>query len=650
MSRRRQLAAIMFTDIVGYTSLMGEDEQKAFFLLRKNSQLQKDLIRKYEGTWIKELGDGLIASFYTATNAIFCAIALQQACSDIADLKLRIGIHLGEIIFEENDVFGDGVNIASRLQASAPISSIWISESVFNNIANKKEIKTKFIGEQQFKNVKQPLKIYEVNTEVNIGAIYNEYKKTFSEPAPVKSIAVLPFSNMSNDPEQAYFSDGIAEEILNSLCHLKDLKVAGRMSSHQFKGKNIDFREVGEKLGVSTVMEGSVRKQGNMLRVTAQLINTADGYHIWSERYDRTTDDIFAIQEEIALALTEKLKITLFDNDRGRINRAHTLNTEAYELYLKGQFYMSRRGSFILNAISCFEKAKEIDPDFALAYVGFADANLLIASYGLAPSKPVMEKAKQAAEVALKIDPFLSNPHNSLGYYFTSSEWNWPEAKKNFLTSLELNPNNAEAHYRYGWNYLSWVEGNFEEAIKHGEISIKLEPLSSVCYGVYSLILHTAGKFEKALIAAKTGIELDAYSFLCRLTEGDCYRSLGRMDEAINSYELATKLSNRHAFAVNGLIWVHCELGNLQIANSLMNELKERSTKEYIPGTFTALSAAHLNNLEDAFYFLNRAFDDREPIILTLKNEHWVPKVLKEDIRFQNLISKIGLPEMGLKS
>jgi TolB-like protein len=186
---------------------------------------------------------------------------------------------------------------------------------------------------------------------------------------------------MSNDPDQEYFGEGIAEEILNSLVHLKDLKVAGRTSSFQFKGRNIDLREVGQKLGVSSVLEGSVRKQGNRLRVTAQLINVEDGFHLWSEKYDRDSDDIFAIQDEIALIITEKLKVTLLENDYAIVTKTHTNNTEAHELYLKGRFYLNRRGNFIMTGMEDFKKAISLDPGFALAYAGYADALNIAAFY-----------------------------------------------------------------------------------------------------------------------------------------------------------------------------------------------------------------------------------------------------------------------------
>ena len=237
MSSSRQLAAIMFTDIVGYTSLMGIDEDRAFDILNKNRQIQKPLIKQFNGNWVKELGDGVLASFTNVSDAVTCAIRIQQNCLDVPDLKLRIGIHLGEVVFENNDVFGDGVNIASRIQALAPVGAIWISEAVHSNVINKREITSRFIKEQTLKNVSEAVRIYEV--EINDVGVnkqpqsHSSARQNIPSPKiPGKSIAVLPFLNMSNDPEQEYFSEGMAEEILNSLAHLQDLKVAGRRHNH----------------------------------------------------------------------------------------------------------------------------------------------------------------------------------------------------------------------------------------------------------------------------------------------------------------------------------------------------------------------------------------------------------------------------------
>jgi len=404
MPQSRQLAAIMFTDIVGYTLLMGKDEEEAFNLLSINLKLQQPLIEQFNGRLIKELGDGILASFATVFDAVTCACHILTACKKEAGLQLRIGIHQAEVIFQNGDVFGDGVNIAARIQAIAPINSILVSESVHSNISNKKGFQTKYKGEEILKHVKEPIRLYEIIMEESFNPeIKNKAIKT-APAIPSKSIAVLPFVNMSNDPEQEYFSDGMAEDIITSLSHLEDLKVAGRTSSFQFKGKNVDLHEVGNKLGVKTVLEGSVRRQGNRLRITAQLINVEDGFHLWSQKYDRDMDDIFAIQDEIALSITEQLKVLLLQKDRERITRAATHNAIAYELYLKGTFHINRRGSSIKVGLECFRKAIEMDPNYSLAYTGFAYANILGAFYSFFPAREVMQKIKEALETSIRLD------------------------------------------------------------------------------------------------------------------------------------------------------------------------------------------------------------------------------------------------------
>lgn len=642
MPQSRQLAAIMFTDIVGYTALMGEDEQKAFELLKKNRQLQKPLIEQCGGKWIKELGDGVLASFSTVTDAVQCAIAIQKSSLGISALKLRIGIHQGEVIFEDNDVFGDGVNIASRIQALAPVGGIWISEPVYNNIANKKDVKTKFIRAEILKNVKESVRIYEV---INFAKHVISASKEVTKKSPEKSIAVLPFADMSSTQDQEYLGDGLAEEILNSIVHLKDLKVAGRTSSFQFKGKNIDLREAGEKLGVNAVLEGSVRKQGNRLRITAQLINVEDGFHIWSEKYDRNMDDIFAIQDEIALAITEQLKITLLEEDREKITKNATQNAEAYELYLKGRFHINRRGSSIIRGLNLFKQAIGADPDYALAYAGYADANQLSAVYGFLPGREVMREVKKAAETCVKLNNSLGEAYGALGSYYVYFEWNWAEAKKSFLKAVELNPKYTQARSLYGLIYLSWVEGNFKEAEKQARISIRLEPLSAIDYADLAWILHTAGRFEEALAYTQTGIEIDNHSFLSQRVAGLCYIALQRYEEAIHTFKYLMSISNRQQHALTALIWAYCGNKNFEEARNLMEELKQRSATEYIAGTYAGLSAAYLGDLDLAFQYLEKAYEDYDPILISIKHSPYVPASLRSDPRFQNLLDRIGFPK-----
>ena len=646
MSQSRQLAAIMFTDIVGYTELMGDDEQGAFELLKNNRLLQKPLIGQYGGKWIKELGDGILATFSTVTDAVNCASSIMQGCKSVIGLKLRIGIHQAEVVFENNDVFGDGVNIASRLQSIAPMGGICISEAVRNNIANRKEIKTRFLKEETLKHVKEPIRIYEVVIDVTdtSQSSSKSANKADIKNIAVKSIAVLPFINMSNDPEQEYFSDGMAEEILNSLSHLKDLKVAGRSSSFQFKGKNIDLREMGEKLGVGAVLEGSVRKQGDKVRITAQLINVEDGFHLWSEKYDRNMDDIFAIQDEIALAITENLKVILLEKEKAIITKSHTQNTEAYEFYLKGRFYLNKR--FLLQSLEQFKHAVEIDPDFAKAYAGLADAYIILGFYNFLPAKDTMSKAKQAANVAIQMDSSLCEPYCSLAMYFASYEWNWKEAKHNFEKSIQLNSRYVQSHVWFGHYYLSWIEGRFEEGINHLNIAIELEPYNAMSYINKFAVVFTVGKFEEAFQIAKQGYEMDPDSLIGNRIMGLAYMYKGQYAEAIQYLEAASKRSNNATFHQVDLINLYTSIGSLEKAGNVMEDLKAKLRQgEYVSSCIMSFASGFLGNIDEAIQWLERAYDDHDAYLCILKHYPFLPIKLRQDSRFQTFLTKMNFPE-----
>ena len=357
MSQIRQLSAIMFTDIEGYTAIMQHDEEKAIFVRNRYREILEREHKQFKGRIIQYYGDGTLSIFQSAVEAVQCALAMQQVFCQSPRVPVRMGLHMGDIIYHDDQVLGDGVNLASRIESLGVAGSVLISDKVNDEIQNHREFRTYSVGAYQFKNVDRKVEVFALDheglvkpiagtlkgkiensndslpsTTERAGVKYDDTKKKDAVPITGKSIAVLPFINMSNDADQEYFSDGMTEEIINSLVHIRDLKVVGRMSSFQFKGINVDVHDVGEKLHVNTVLEGSVRKQGNRVRVTAQLINVKDGFHIWSEKYDRTIDDIFAIQEEIAVSITEKLKVTLLEKERAVINRTPTQTKEAYQL------------------------------------------------------------------------------------------------------------------------------------------------------------------------------------------------------------------------------------------------------------------------------------------------------------------------------
>ncbi|MCW3119001.1 MAG: hypothetical protein JWM28_3083 [Chitinophagaceae bacterium] len=642
MTQTRQLAAIVFTDIVGYTALMGNDEQKAFVLLKKNRELQRPIIELYNGRWIKELGDGVLASFLTVTEAVMCSIEIQTACDHIPGLKLRIGIHQGEVVFENNDVFGDGVNIASRIQALAPIGGIWLSESAYRNIINNKEIKTKFAGNQPLKNVKEPVPIYEIIID-QTNTLTDSMTKEPTKKSPEKSIAVLPFVNMSNDPEQEYFSDGMAEEILNSLTHLKDLKVAGRTSTFQFKGKNIDLREVGEKLKVRTVLEGSIRKQGNKIRITAQLINAEDGYHLWSERYDRELDDIFAVQDEIALVITEKLKVILLANDRELITQTYTQNTEAYELYLKGKYEWAKRTrEGFLKSIDYFNQAIQVDPKYSLAYAGIADSYTLLCGYHILSPEASIPKAKMAAEKAILLNPSLAEAAEATGHIEFLVDLNWEKAEDDYKRALQLNPSFATAFQRLA--LMLATRERYTEAQELIKKAQELEPLSKIINTDAGLIHLLMGETDKAINQCEEVLEIDPAFPVALFIQGLAYEQNERFELAIANFKKGAKAANNSPIILSALSHALAKNGNQMEAIEMLQKLENSLDEKYISPYCIAVICAGLGKKDEVFKWLNKAVTGKSVWMIHL---HFSAdprfKELKQDMRFVEIFKRIRM-------
>jgi TolB-like protein/class 3 adenylate cyclase len=642
MPQTRNLAAIMFTDIVGYTSLMGKDEKKAFNLLQKNRELQKPIVEQFNGRWIKELGDGVMASFNTVSDAVNAAIAIQKGCNEAKEFQLRIGIHLGEVVFENEDVFGDGVNIASRIQAIASPGSIFISESVYENISNKKDFQAKFVKEQILKNVREPVRIYKVITPDKSEIL--TIKEQSPDHLPPKSIAVLPFVNMSNDPEQEYFSEGMAEEILNSLTHLKDLKVSGRTSSFQFKGKKIGLPELGHKLGVSKVLEGSVRKQGNRLRISVQLINVEDGFHLWSEKYDRDLDDIFAIQDEIALAVTEKLKVTLLEYDREQITKTHTQNTEAYQFYLRGRYFWNKRSQEGLEtSMKYFHEAIDIDPNYALAWTGLADSYNLLREYGKASRNEGYSKAKAAAKKALEIDSQLGEAHISLASLLMNDEWDWLNALNEFKLGLEMNPNYATGHH---W-YAEWFmfQGSFKQALEEISKAAQLDPVSQAILTDRSLILYYSRQYDNAIEHTMPALQLDANFSSSHRILSLCYQAKGMFDLAIAENSLWGQLTGNHFKTTVALAQIYAVCGRKEEAKKIVESLSEQEIAAGNDYRALALVYAALNENDRVFNFLEKSYEAREYSLCCTKID---PKWdgIRDDPRFIELVGRMKFPAL----
>jgi adenylate cyclase len=374
----RRLTAILAADIVGYSRLMRADEAGTLAQLKEiRSELLDKKIAEHQGRIVKIMGDGILAEFPSVVSAVACAAGIQQGMqarneSMSADrrIEFRVGINLGDVIVEGDDIYGDGVNVAARLQTIAAPAGIAVTQSVRDQVGNRLNCAFEDCGDQQLKNIDKPVRVYNVLLEE---AALTGMRST-NDPRP--SVAVLPFTNMSGDPEQEYFSDGITEDIITDLSKVSGLSVAARHSAFSYKSKAVKVDQVGRELGVAYVLEGSVRKAGQRVRVTGQLANCSDGTHLWAERFDRDLTDIFAIQDEITHAIVDQLKIKLLPAEKKSITQPPTDNVDAYTYYLRGRdfFYRHSKRYFEL-ARRMFAKAVELDPSYARAYAGMADCD-----------------------------------------------------------------------------------------------------------------------------------------------------------------------------------------------------------------------------------------------------------------------------------
>jgi len=647
MPQSRQLAAIMFTDIVGYTALMGDDEEKAFEFLKKNRALQKPIIEQYNGRWIKELGDGVMASFNTVSDAINAAVKIQQACTAAKDFQLRIGIHLGEVVFEDDDVFGDGVNIAARLQSLATIGSIWISDSVQKNISNKKDIQTKFIKTETLKHVQEPVGIYEVI--INQTPEQSLPNKDFQKKVLEKSIAVLPFVNMSADPENEYFSDGISEEILNALTRVEGLQVIARTSSFSFKGKNEDIRQIGTKLGVSHILEGSVRKSGKKIRITAQLINTSDGYHIWSEVYDSDLEDIFEVQDEISLKILNRLKENFAETKKSEpIIKAPTENLDAYNFYLKGRYHWNKSNpEDIIKAIKNFEEAIGIDPQFAPPYCALSYCYSFMGSAGLIPPTEAYPKAKESTLKAIELDPDNAESHLSLATIQFFHNWDFEGAEKSLNKALSLCLNSSLINQVHGWFLIA--KGDFEKAIDKMKQALILDPLSLPLIGNLADAYGFAGRYIEALEQYDKAIEMDSRFRRAFEGKGMLYLTLGEFDKAIENLEHYHKLIGDPLKGLGSLGHAYAVSGQREKALECLRKIKQREEAE--PGKLFhmdyAFIHAGLGDNDKAFYYLNKTYENRIGIaclgmIFCIRFPLRL-KELKSDERFKELTRKMKI-------
>src|SRR5690242_2647234 len=535
----RKLAAILAADVVGYSRLMAADEAGTLAALKRHRQaVFEPVVAAHRGRIVKLIGDGTIVEFASVVDAVNCALSVQRP-GELRDesqpkIILRIGINLGDVIIEGDDIYGDGVNIAARLEPAAEPGGICISSIVNESIGNRIDVRFQDSGQINVKNIDRPIRIWRWHPDTVNATVTNGRQSNTVNHQPHTAIAILPFTNMSGDSEQEYFSDGISEDIITDLSKIADLTVIARNSSFTYKGRSVDVRSIGRELGVQSVLEGSIRRSGNRVRITAQLIDATSGGHLWADRYDRDLTDIFEVQDDVTRRIVEALKVTLSPGEKERLADTKTSNLAAYDYLLRGREFMlgkEKSRETFEQAITYFKRALEHDPNYSQAYacLGFAHIFDYQNRWTDDPDSS-LPLAEQYARQALEKDPSepLARCVSAMSASFAKD---LDRAKSEIDLALSLNPNLALAHNLSGTNRI--YAGQPLEAIPKIEYAMRLDPaLSPQFLHFLGMAYLLAGKYETAAALLRQRIVLAPRTDFSRALLASALGHLGEFEEA----------------------------------------------------------------------------------------------------------------------
>ena len=610
--QRRQLAAILFTDIVGYTALMQQNESDAVSIVKHYISVLQKALSDHNGKMLNDYGDGSLCSFSSATQALQCAIEIQQQLQNDPAVPLRIGLHVGEIFFEGEKVLGDGVNVASRIQSLGQANTILFSKEIFDKIKNQPEFKSVCLGKFEFKNVDDPVEVFALANKgliipkkenmsgklkenkkgsgktkwaliiasiIFLGILFFSYQKFILKPTfsgSEKSIAVLPFENMG-DSNEDYISDGITQDVINNLSKISSLqKVIAWFSVKSFKKPTKSINEIADELGVAAILTGTIQKVEGKIHIIAQLVDVSNNKILWGEDYNYNSKDILSIQSEVALKIVKALDANLTMKEKKSISTVYTQNVEAYKYYIQGRtFWNARSRENFDSAEKYFRKAIRLDSSYALAYAGLADCYTFNLK-GM-PQLNAVPIALKYTQLALSLDSNLSEGLTTLGFIQFSFDYNWKDAKKSLEKALSLDPNNSTAHLYYGMA-LQYT-GEIANGLKETEKAVALDPLGFAANWILGRNYYFAGRYDEAIRQfEKTKIIAPKMNnSICFWSEGLVYLAKKMNDSALAQYEKmpagkATTIDNDDLLKS----YAYAETGNKAKAK----ELLEKTIKE----------------------------------------------------------------------
>jgi len=641
----------MFTDMVNYSAMAQRNEDFATEALERHRRLLRPILRKYNGREVKTIGDAFLVEFASALEAVKCAVEIQSALRRANAMSargrrilVRIGIHLGDVIPRGSDIVGDAVNVASRIQSLAAPGGICVSAQVQASVANKVEYTFETIGVPSLKNIATPVEVFRISGLRRTGG-----RQTFRPVgAPKNRIAVLPFVSFSPSPQDAFFADGLTEELISTMSKISGLKVIARTSVMGYKGdqrKKID--DIARELGAGTILEGSVRKAGDRIRVTAQLIDAGSSVHLWAESYDRDWRDVFAIQRDISQTVANALQVRLVAHEKARLGKEPTKNAEAYSLCLRGIYHNVNASSEadLRKAVMYFERAIELDPEFALAYSWLSDCYETLVQAGHIPAALALPKAEDAARQALELDPNLADAHRVLFLILIMrKEPNWRAAEREIAKALELNPSVAAGHESYAW--LLAYEGRLDESLAEAKEALDIDPLSSFANQTLASVHYLRREYDAAIAQLLKARDLDPTSRGIAIGLGTNYMQKGEHDKAIGYLRKALQPSMGAAdLSRYYLACAYARSGKAAVAERILKDFSEVSSSKshFVPAVAIAQIHEALGRKEEAIRTLEKAYEDGDyASLLDLKvSPEW--DGLRSDPRFMLLVEKLGL-------
>jgi len=643
---RRRLAAIMFTDMVGYSTLAQADEPAALATLDRHNRMLRPIFVKFHGHEVKTVGDAFLVEFESALDAVRCALELQRSLHEYNTsspnewkIQVRVGIHVGDVVPTDGDVLGDAVNIASRIQPLADPGGICLTQQAYDQVLNKISMPFVQMPPVALKNIRLPMSVYKIvqpweTAPAELPAV---------RPTGGRHLAVLPLANISPDPGDGYFADGLTEELISALSQVRDLSVIARTSVNPYRSTPKSVAQIGTELGVDTILEGSVRKAGKRIRISLQLIDVPTQRHIWASTYNREIDDVFAVQTDVAECTAEALRLELSRGEPTGLPRPPTTNLAAYDLYLRGMVASNGlTAQRFAEAIRCFEKATELDPMFAEAFAAWG--NVYVSAAGdLVPMRDVMPRARELVARALALDPESSDAHAALGNIILQFDHDWKRAEAEFKKAIALNPSNIAANHFLGLLLLALER--FEEATEVLRHAVRLDPGGTQ----RRMLMWTeieSGNLEAAFEYGKQDRDRDPKSVSGHVFLGIGYLMAGRTADALR--EADTPLDGADYVTQFDHALLNAMVGRPEAARAIVAEVERGEAKSYTSAADLAMLYATLGEKERALDLLEKDFREGDMMLWIYYRGVFFDSI-RDDPRFVALLRQYGVPTHGIR-